>query len=263
MKKLSSHLPIALSVSVMLLSGLACNALAQVSTETPSPVPGTATSVPLGEQVVLSTVSQHETSQSPAYEIKADLPTLQGSTDSRVLNFNTKMTNLVNGETDAFKKNVSEIAGDPTFAASSLDVKYTLTFQRGDIFSFKFDFSFYSSGAAHPGRYSITVNYDLGQGKELALADLFLPSANYLEAISKYCIAELSKQPFFDGPFSEGAQPTPENYRNWNITPNGLMITFDEYQVGPYAAGPQQVVVPYSELKALINPQGPLGKVTK
>ncbi|RIK32332.1 MAG: hypothetical protein DCC56_00555 [Anaerolineae bacterium] len=38
----------------------------------------------------------------------------------------------------------------------------------------------------------------------------------------------------------------------------GFVITFDEYQVAPYAADPQTVTVPYSELKPLINQQGPL-----
>jgi hypothetical protein len=140
-------------------------------------------------------------------------------------------------------------------------VKYALSFQCADLFSINFDISFYASGAAHPGHYSITVNYDLGQSKELALSDLFLPNSNYLETISSYCIAELGKQPFFEGPFAEGAQPTPENYHNWNITPDGLLITFDEYQVAPYAAGPQKVTVPYSALQTLINTQGPLGKL--
>jgi hypothetical protein len=54
-----------------------------------------------------------------------------------------------------------------------------------------------------------------------------------------------------------------ENYRNWNITPDGLMITFDEYQVAPYAAGPQTVTVPYSELRGLINPEGVLKQFTQ
>ncbi len=124
--------------------------------------------------------------------------------------------------------------------------------QYADIWSFKFDFSFYSDGAAHPGSYSITLNYDLDQGKELALANLFLPNADYLGSISNYCIAELGKQPFFEGPFADGAQPTPENYSRWNITPDGLMITFDNGQVGPYAAGPQQVLVPYSALRGIL-----------
>ncbi len=41
------------------------------------------------------------------------------------------------------------------------------------------------------------------------------------------------------------------------------MITFDEYQVADYSAGQQAVTVPYSALKDLIDPQGPLGKYVK
>jgi Protein of unknown function (DUF3298) len=258
--------------SLVLFIILACNAITQIPTNTPSPAHLTApivptatiiaTTVPLGDQVTLSTVSLHETNQTPGYEIKAEIPTLQGSTDIRVVNFNTKMTKLVNNEIDAFKKNVSDIPVDPNFAASFLEVKYTPLFHAGDIFSIKFDFSFYSSGAAHPGLYSITVNYDLAQGRELTLSDLFLPNSNYLEVLSNYCIPDLKKQnPEIDDSFLGGAAPTPENYRNWNITTDGLMVTFDEYQVAPYAAGPQKVIMPYSELQAVINRQGPLGKI--
>lgn len=262
MKRNNVHDLIIASFGVLII--LACNALIPVPTSTPSPVPPTATPVPLGEQVILSTVSTHETSQTPAYEIKADIPTLQGSTDARVVTFNTKMTNLVNHEIDRFRKNFSEIPADPTFAASFLDVTYNLLLQKGDLFSIKFDFSFYSSGAAHPGSYSITVDYDLGQGRELALEDLFLPNSDYLEVISSYCISDLKRQnPGVDDPFLQGAAPTPENYRSWNITSDGLLITFDEYQVAPYAAGPQKVIILYGVLQSLINPQGPLGGVSR
>jgi len=42
-----------------------------------------------------------------------------------------------------------------------------------------------------------------------------------------------------------------------------LGINFDAYQVGPYAAGPQYVLVPYSALKDVINPDGPVGQFAK
>jgi hypothetical protein len=173
--------------------------------------------------------------------------------------FNQRLTELVTNEVNTWRKSFQENTTPTVGNGSSLEAKYNLVSQVGELWSFKFDFNFYSDGAAHPGSYSITLNYDLGQGKELTLADLFLPNADYLGAISQYCIAELSKQPFFEGPFAEGAQPKAENYRNWNIAPDGLLITFDEYQVAPYAAGPQQVTVPYSVLKSLLNPAGPLG----
>jgi hypothetical protein len=174
--------------------------------------------------------------------------------------FNQRLSELVTKEVDTWRQSfLGNTAPQVTEAGSFLEASYTQMPQYADIWSLKFDFKFYSDGAAHPGSYSITLNYDLNQGRELALADLFLPNTDYLGTISRYCIAELGKQPFFEGPFAEGAQPTPENYSRWNITPDGLMITFDNGQVGPYAAGPQQVVVPYTELKALIDPAGALG----
>jgi hypothetical protein len=105
------------------------------------------------------------------------------------------------------------------------------------------------------------LNYDLAQNKELALGDLFLSNSNYLEVISNYCINELRKQPYSDVFTMEGVKPTLENYRNWNIIPEGLMVTFDTYQVAPGAAGPQVVVVPYGQLQAVIDPQGVLKNI--
>lgn len=256
-------------VSFMLLSILACtgtftatfpsptdSVLSETATLPPPPTPTpdlTLTSAPL-----------HEENQNPSYEIKAQVPALEGSTDARVVNFNTAMLNLVHTEINTFKKNVSELppAAASISPASFLDVTYTLTLQRGDLWSFKFNFSLYMSGAAHPYDYTLTVNYDLGQGRQLVLNELFLPNSNYLALISNYCITELKEQPYVDSSSIQGANPTPENYRNWNITSDGLLITFDEGSVAAYAAGPQKIVMPYSELQTIIDPAGPLAGIT-
>jgi hypothetical protein len=241
---------------------LACNTLVPANV-TPSPLASTATAestttlVPTQEPS-LSSVSIAEDSQAPAYQIHAEIPTLQGSTNASVVNFNTAMTSLVQGEIEQFKKGVAELPADTPASGSSFDVTYTLMLQRTGLWGFKFDFSGYSAGAAHPYHYSKIVNYDLGLGRPLDLGELFLPGSDYLSRLAEYCTAELSQRDIaFEG-FSDGAAPTPENYRNWNITPDGLLITFDEYQVAPYAAGPQMVTVPYSVLQTIVNPQGPL-----
>lgn len=254
--------------SLTLLTILACNALVPVPSAPPTaPMIPTATIAGtarlLSQQVTLISQPFKETNQTPPFTITSQTPQLTGSNDPRVQAFNQKLNDLVSKEVNMWRQSFLQNTAPTINNGSTLDMTYTLISQIDELWSFKFDFSFYSDGAAHPGLNSLTLNYDIGQGKELALADLFLPNSDYLEVISNYCIAELSKQPFFDGSFSTGAGPTPENYRNWNITPDGLLITFDEYQVAPYAAGPQKVMVPYSELRALINPQGPLGKVSQ
>jgi Protein of unknown function (DUF3298) len=49
-------------------------------------------------------------------------------------------------------------------------------------------------------------------------------------------------------------------YLNYQVifAGNGLLITFDQYQVMPYAAGPQTVAIPYYELKDDLRPDSPL-----
>jgi hypothetical protein len=223
----------------------------------PTPIP---TAIPLSQQVMVTSKPANEINQNPPFSITSETPQLNGSEDPRVTAFNQRLDELVSKEVEMWRQSFLQNTAPTVNNGSTLNVKYTLVSQIKDLWSFKFDFDFYSDGAAHPGLNSITLNYDLAQGKELALSDLFLPNSDYLGVISRYCVNELGKQPFFDSAFAEGAKPTAENYRNWNLTPDGLMITFDEYQVAPYAAGPQTVNVPYSELKSLTNPQGPLAQ---
>lgn len=224
-------------------------------------VTAVSTSVALSQQVLLVSVPFDETSDTPPYRLSASTPQLAGSDDPRVQAFNQHFARLITSEIDAFRQGILQNTVPPVSGAGSfLDVSSTLVSQIGDTWSFRVEFSFYSDGAAHPGLYSISVNYYLAQGRELILSELFVPNSNYLERISNYCIADLGKRDIAFEMFSQGATPTAENYRNWNIAPEGLMITFDNYQVAPYAAGPQTVIVPYSELQAIINTDGPLGE---
>jgi hypothetical protein len=256
-----------------LLMGLACNAAYSAFNPTPALIPSTSLPVPtltsaplISQQVSLVTVPFHETHPGgnfPTYTITSQTPQLTGSDDPRLQAFNQRLNELVTREVDTHRQNFQQLPITPLSNGSFLDVTYTLVSQVGDLWSFKFDFSFYADTAAHPGSYSLTMNYDLAQGREHALDDLFLPNSNYLEIVSNYCTTELSKRSYSDSFFLDGAKPTPENYRSWNITPDGLLVTFEAYQVAPYASGPQTIVVPFHALQAVINPQGPLAQIAR
>lgn len=118
-------------------------------------------------------------------------------------------------------------------------------------------------GGAHPLEQHMTITYDLSNGRVLNLSDLFSPGADYLARISQYCIQELYRNNSLEPEqIRSGAGPLVENYQNWSLTPKGLLITFEEYQVGPYAAGPQRILIPFDSLADLINPQGPIKNST-
>ncbi|MDQ1639834.1 MAG: hypothetical protein QOF62_3173 [Pyrinomonadaceae bacterium] len=209
------------------------------------------------------------------YEIDVEYPQLSGSTDPNAEKFNQAARGLVTKQVNAFRAQMTEMAGEenPTGSetGSDLGAGYTIALAQDDLISVQFDIGGYSAGAAHPNSYTDVINFDLRNGRQLKLADLFKPGAKYLQALSAYCIQDLKKQSKAKGEdgmldddwIQRGAGSQANNFRSWTITKNGLGINFDSYQVAPYAAGPQFVLVPYSALKDLIKPDGPVAQFAK
>jgi hypothetical protein len=208
------------------------------------------------------------------YQIAVQYPQLTGGNNPNFEKFNQATRAAVTKKVAGFKKDMTPEEGENTeetrpadSMGSDLTISYSVVLAQDDIVSIDFEVSSYFQGAAHPNSYSETLNYDLKNAKQLKLADLFKPGAKYLQTIATYCIADLKKQATEKGLTAEeiekGAAAKADNYQGWTITKRGLGIEFDPYQVGPYAAGPQSVVVPYSNLKDLINPDGPIGQFAK
>src|SRR5215213_1218354 len=212
-----------------------------------------------------------ESNKKLMYEIDARYPQLTGGSNPNFEKFNQAVRASVTKKVAGFKKDMApEDEEEPRpegSMGSDLNVGYEVALAQDDLISVGFSVGSYYQGAAHPNTFSEVVNYDLKNGKQLKLADLFKPGAKYLQAIANYCIADLKKQAKDKGLLEEeiqnGAAPNAKNYESWTITKKGLGINFDAYQVGPYAAGPQYVLVPYSSLKDVINPEGPVGQFAK
>lgn len=215
---------------------------------------------PLVEPLELKYSSVKEESQTPIYTITADIPYLDPSTHPAVQAFNTALKAMADAEIAAFKGSMAEMPETPISAGSSLDIKYASIGQKGNIWSLQYNVIGYADGAAHPYHYTLTFNYDLQNIKQLTLDDIFVPGSNYLQVLSDISKAELTTRDIgFDAGFQQGAEPTAQNYRNWNLSNEGfLVITFDEGQVAAYAAGPQVITIPFSSLSAVLNAQGPV-----
>ena len=208
------------------------------------------------------------------YSIDVQYPQLTGGNNPNLEKFNQAARAAVTRKVAGFKKDTAPEANENTeetrpadSMGSDLTISYTVALAQDDLVSIDFEVGSYFQGAAHPNSYSDTLNFDLKNGKVLRLADLFKPGTKYLQAIANYCIADLKKQSSEKGLMAEeiekGAAAKADNYLGWTITKRGLGIRFDAYQVGPYAAGPQFVLVPYLDLKDLINPDGPVGQFAK
>lgn len=198
------------------------------------------------------------------YTIKARYPQAIGVRDTRLTRLNQEIRSLITREVNGFKKDFQR-PEEPMGGGSYYDVAYSVELAANELVSIAFGISSFYEGAAHPQHNSLAFNYDLKNGKRLRLSDLFKPNSNYLPLISDYAIAalkkELSPDPDLDW-IQNGAGPKEENYRSWNLTRAGLKVTFDPYQVASYAEGEHVVVIPYAVLKNVIDPAGPLARMT-
>jgi hypothetical protein len=222
-------------------------------------------------EVIAQTIK--ETNKKLRYEISVEYPQVTNAPSGRFDKFNQECKSLINREVAGFRKEMNDRAAEQSAetpsegtAGSDLGAGYTIAIANDNLISVQFDIGGYYEGAAHPNSHSAVINFDAKNGKVLKLADLFKPGAKYLQAISAYCIKDLKSQakgpdaPLTAETIAEGAGPQAKNFQSWTIERKGLAIAFDAYQVGPYVAGPQRVLIPYAALREMINPDGALAE---
>ena len=125
-------------------------------------------------------------------------------------------------------------------------------------------FSEYSyTGGAHPNTNFQTFNFFKSDGMQVEIAELF--SVRGIQRISDMSIAQLKRD--LGGPdgmsdidwIKKGAGPNARNFQSFVMLPRELVIYFDPYQVAAYAAGPQEVHIPLSQLGDVlrVDPRAP------
>jgi hypothetical protein len=140
-----------------------------------------------------------------------------------------------------------------------LQADYAVEYYSGKILSLSFtDYTF--TGGAHGSTISSTYNYDLVNNKDISLSDIFKPGSGYLSFLSDYCFEDIKRQNVLMGMDSmedmikPGIDPlVPENFERFLLAADSLAIRFDQYQVGPGAAGSYIVRIGYEKLKDLID----------
>lgn len=115
-------------------------------------------------------------------------------------------------------------------------------------------FNVYSyTGGAHGNLIITCRNYDLASGKRLEFADLFKDREKALELMSAFARESLTRSLVEESDeemIREGTAPEMRNFSELALTPAGVTIQFQPYQVGPWSAGPQQVEMPLADLAA-------------
>jgi hypothetical protein len=170
---------------------------------------------------------------------------------------NETIVNFIDAQEDDFKDNISGL-GDISSASGSLDISYR-SYISDKIVSLNFDVNT-DTGGAHGNLMTVAFNYDKDLNKILLTEDIFSDQANYLVQLSNLVKPllkiELEKLQFQDDTWLEtGAGALENNYKQFVFTKDGLTFFFDPYQVAPYAAGAQEITLPYQSLSSLLRPE--------
>jgi hypothetical protein len=222
-----------------------------VPTATPLPVPP-AHSIDLGAGRWLATHSIEGQDQARNYTIQAQWPVIEGVSTPQIKQFNLAAQAFVSDTLNGFQQMVTEpFLGQGGF----IYVNYQVINAGNGLLSVLFDVSTYTGGA-HGNTVHTALNFDLNTGRPLTFDDVFKPGVDAVKTLAVIASDELTRTNRLM--FPEGAEPTPENYQVWNFDFNGLRLTFDQYQVMPYSAGPQTVAIPYFELRDQLKPDSPL-----
>jgi uncharacterized protein DUF3298 len=133
-----------------------------------------------------------------------------------------------------------------------LELNFDMYFSDDRLISFRLTHSVMAAGQMHPIDYYETINYDLRKGRPLRANGIF--KRGYLKALSDYSRKSLSET--YEIPnedwFMEGTAPRVRNFPNWIIVPDGILISFEDYQVSSHSFGQPELIVPYSDLRGVM-----------
>lgn len=114
---------------------------------------------------------------------------------------------------------------------------------------------------AHPNTTYHTFTFNKKTGATLALADIFVAKAPYLQTLSEKSRAvlpgniarmeEVSVAEVNTDFIYSGTKPEKEAFQNFYFEDHNLVLLFPPYQVGPYVLGMVTLPLPTSELKDL------------
>ena len=112
------------------------------------------------------------------------------------------------------------------------------------------------TGGAHGSTLNSYYVMDRKTGQKLMLGDIVdLNSTDFKSLVVKYLKEKISKNPemFFEGAEQNVESGYQKNEFNFYMTKEGVGVEFGQYEIAPYAAGMQDIVIPYNELKMKVD----------
>lgn len=142
------------------------------------------------------------------------------------------------------------IANDYPVRPYEVVTEYTVTLNQDCFISLYFD-NYEYTGGAHGMTTRTSDTWSLEGRKRLTLSDLFPDDFDYKKYLTTDIINQINKE-ISEGNnvyFDDYAKLVIENFNvnNFYLTPDGIVIYFQHYDIAPYSSGIRTFTIPYSE----------------
>ncbi|WP_146099554.1 RsiV family protein [Kineococcus xinjiangensis] len=138
-------------------------------------------------------------------------------------------------------------AGDPPRV---LDGDGVVTTNDGRTVQVHYVFTDFTEGTAHPTGSVSTVTLDARDGSPITLDQVFADERAALGTLAEEVrrFAAARDQPVDDA----GLEPVRENWASWQTTPDGMVVSFQDYQLGGH--GLRDYTIAWDVLEPLMTP---------
>lgn len=133
-------------------------------------------------------------------------------------------------------------------------VNYAITYNQNCILSLYID-RYEFTGGAHGETIRSSQTWGLGNGQQMELYRFFPHIKDYRAAILRFIAAQIAKNP--SNYFPDAADLARQHFKeeNFFLTPQGLGVYFQQYEIAPYSSGLPVFIIPYYTCN---SPQPPL-----
>jgi uncharacterized protein YecT (DUF1311 family) len=116
----------------------------------------------------------------------------------------------------------------------------------------------YGWGAAHPLTDQNSFLWWLNRNRELTISDVFIPDSGWQDRLTTLAVRNLRSQGYLKDMLGDDIDKTVNETLSdpttWTPTRDGLIITFGQYAIAPYAAGMPEAQISWSDLKPYLAP---------
>jgi hypothetical protein len=231
------------------------------TTAPPTTVVTTTTTTLPAQELVVAAERIELAGEGDRYTIAADLPRITGLADAGVqARVNDRIRQEVQGKVDFYREAFEDTDYFEDLPASEMGLGSEATLVNDRVLSLRFDEYWYFSGAAHPDDDRWTLLFNLETGDEYSLPELLSADSAPLALLT--LVEQRLVDDYYEGDI-EGLRAWIDlteqlEFGFWALTPTTFDVSYGKYTVGPGVLGSVTVSIPYDELGALINPEGPI-----